>query len=65
MPKISIKEYKAVTAEQYERATRYQKLHQGRKTNLKYYLDAMVLIDGGLYWIDETEQAKAKFGGTK
>lgn len=54
--KIAIKEYKRVKEDFYNLAASTQKRHQSKQYNFKYYLDAMVIIDGDLYLMDESER---------
>ena len=58
---IAIKEYKRITAAQYERAALLQRAgrrlaYNGVKLNYKYNLDALIIIDGNLYLMDESER---------
>lgn len=53
---IAIKEYKRVKEDFYNLAAYTQKRHQSKQYNFKYYLDAMVIIDGDLYLMDESER---------
>lgn len=61
---INIKQYKNISADQYERAARLQRAndrmkHAGAKLNFRYNLDALIIIDGNLYLMDESERANA------